>query len=124
MPESTADTGISGTEQAAFSGSDEFLTGSGQARIVTTENGGDALRLSGIEVQDLPGLHVALSAAEAVNSDTDFLGADKIILGPVTPGSGEQDYPIPEGFDAGNYPTVVIWSRPFGIVVAKASLQK
>ncbi len=122
ISESAPDAGFSGTVQATFSGVDGFLTGTGQARIVKTENGRHALRLSGIEVQDLPGLHVALLTAEAASNDIDFLGADQIVLGPVKPGSGDQEFLVPEGVNIADYPSMVIWSRPFGLIVARAEM--
>ena len=62
-------------------------------------------------------------AANAADSDFDFLGADQIVLGPLRTAPGDQDYQIPAGVDVAEFPTVIIWSRPFGLLVAKASLE-
>jgi hypothetical protein len=108
--------------QGSFTGVDTFLTGSGEARIVRTEDGKHALLLSELSLPDLPDLHLALVAADGVSSDDDFLTADQVDLGPVGTMAGEQQFAIPDGVEISGYPTVAIWSRPFGILVARANL--
>ena len=117
-PEVTEVTALKGT----FAGVDTFLTGSGEVSLVRTEDGKDALRISDLSVADLPGLHLALVAAETLESDADLLAADQISLGPIKAGSDDQDYPLPKGTNVGDYPNIVVWSRPFGLLVARAKL--
>ena len=110
------------TLQGTLAGVDDFLIGSGQVRVIQAADGKDMLRVSELSVQDLPDLQIAMVAANAADGDFDFLGADQIVLGPIKPGSGDQDYQISEGVDVAEFPTVIIWSRPFGLIVAKAEL--
>ena len=117
-PEVTEVTALKGT----FAGVDTFLTGSGEVSLVRTEDGKDALRISNFSVADLPGLHLALVAAETLDSDADLLTADQISLGPIKAGSDDQDYPLPQGIQFADYPNAVVWSRPFGLLVARAEL--
>ena len=122
-PEEASTAGRVETLQGTLTGVDDFLIGSGQVRIIQAADGKDMLRISELSVQDLPDLQIAIVAANAADGDFDFLGADQVALGAVRTAPGDQDYQIPEGINVAEFPTVIIWSRPFGLLVAKASLE-
>ena len=45
-----------------------------------------------------------------------------IDLGKLRAFRGSQKYPIPEGVDLKNYPSVVIWCAEFGVLISPADL--
>ena len=44
-------------------------------------------------------------------------------LGPLQAFAGTQGYAIPTGVDLGLYPTVVVWSTHFNVLISSAALR-
>lgn len=74
------------------------------------------------EVAPGPGFHVYLVPKEKIRSSEDLGNAMFIDLGPLRAFKGSQRYEIPIGLTLSHYPTVVIWSERFGILIAPADL--
>ena len=107
---------------STLSGVDKFLDGKGKAGVFVNSEGRPSVRFTDFSVPDLPGLQIVLVASDNVKSGDDILAADAVLVGPLESISGDQDYPLPEGIDIADYPTIAVWSRPYGLLVAQAKL--
>ena len=69
-----------------------------------------------------PAFHVYLVPHRQVRESADVKGTMYIDLGKLRAFSGSQNYPIPDGVDLDNYPSVVIWCAEFGVLISPADL--
>ncbi len=120
MPEDMA------TAQVVSSGSlrdgDRFHLGSGQATIYSVPEGGHLLRLENIDVTNGPALVVLLSAHPDPTTRDELKGADYIELAKLKGNRGSQNYELPEGSDASQWQSVVIYCKPFHVIFSVAPL--
>ena len=69
-----------------------------------------------------PAFHVYLVPHLQVRESVDVRGTMYVDLGKLRAFSGSQNYPIPDGVDLNNYPSVVIWCAEFGVLISPADL--
>jgi hypothetical protein len=74
------------------------------------------------EVGPGPKYHVYLVPNEKVRADKQVEGSKFVDLGRLRSFKGSQRYPVPEGIDLKNYPSVVIWCEQFGVLISPADL--
>ena len=74
------------------------------------------------EVGPGPAFHVYLAPNAQIRTSSDVKGTMYIDLGKLRAFRGSQNYPIPEGVDLKNYPSVVIWCAEFGVLISPADL--
>lgn len=75
------------------------------------------------EVGPGPKYHVYLVAKPEVRRSSDLTGANFVDLGRLRSFRGSQRYPIPEGIDLKQYPSVVIWCETFSVLISPADLR-
>ena len=124
MPEAMAE--AMATAQIVSSGSlrdgDRFHLGSGQATIYSVPEGGHLLRLEDIDVTNGPALVVLLSAHPDPTTRDELKSADYIELAKLKGNRGSQNYELPEGSDASQWKSVVIYCKPFHVIFSVAPL--
>ncbi len=98
-----------------FVGADEFHFGSGQARIVETDDG-FVLRFEDFSVLNGPDLHVYLSPSP------DGYAEDAVDLGALRATDGSFNVDLPAELDLDAVASVVIWCEPFAVQFAHAAL--
>ena len=81
-----------------------------------------ALHEEDFEVGPGPAFHVYLAPNAQIRTSSDVKGTMYIDLGKLRAFRGSQKYPIPEGVDLKNYPSVVIWCAEFGVLISPADL--
>ena len=69
-----------------------------------------------------PAFHVYLVPHQQIRESSDVRGTMYVDLGKLRAFSGSQNYPIPDGVDLNNYPSVVIWCAEFGVLISPADL--
>ena len=74
------------------------------------------------EVGPGPAFHVYLAPNAQIRTSSDVKETMYIDLGKLRAFRGSQNYPIPEGVDLKNYPSVVIWCAEFGVLISPADL--
>jgi hypothetical protein len=74
------------------------------------------------EVGPGPKYHVYLVPNAKVRADKQVEGSKFVDLGRLRSFKGSQRYPVPEGIDLKNYPSVVIWCEQFGVLISPADL--
>lgn len=74
------------------------------------------------EVGPGPAYHVYLVPKAEIRASADLGEAMYIDLGRLRAFEGSQRYPIPEGVDVANYPSVVIWCERFSVLISPADL--
>jgi hypothetical protein len=74
------------------------------------------------EVGPGPKYHVYLVPRANVRDEARVKDANPIDLGRLRAFAGSQRYPIPDGVDLKNYPSVVIWCEAFGVLISPADL--
>ncbi len=121
MPEAMAAAQI--VSSGSLRGADRFHLGSGQATIYSVPEGGHLLRLENIDVTNGPALVVLLSAHPAPVSRDELKGADYIELAKLKGNRGSQNYELPEGADASQWKSVVIYCKPFHVLFSVAPLR-
>ena len=94
--------------------------GRGRALVYRAGTGEMLLRFEEFYVLNGPDLRVYMVRAPVVKSRADV--RDYIELGKLKGNRGDQNYPLPPGFDLTAYRSVVIWCHPFGVAFASASL--
>jgi len=75
------------------------------------------------EVGPGPRFHVYLVDRPDVRSKADFLASRRVDLGRLHAFAGSQIYPIPRGPAPGDYRSVVIWCKEFGVLISPATLR-
>lgn len=74
------------------------------------------------EVGPGPAYHVYLVPKATIRSSADLGEAMYIDLGRLRAFEGSQRYPIPQGVDVSDYPSVVIWCERFSVLISPADL--
>jgi len=74
------------------------------------------------EVGPGPKYHVYLVPNANVREEKQVEKSKFIDLGRLRAFKGSQRYPVPEGIDLKNYPSVVIWCEQFGVLISPADL--
>lgn len=69
-----------------------------------------------------PAYHVYLAPKAAIRSSADLDEAMYVDLGGLRAFEGSQRYPIPDGVDVAEYPSVVIWCERFSVLISPADL--
>ena len=70
-----------------------------------------------------PDYHVYLVPQDTVRASGDVRDTMYIDLGQLRAFEGSQRYPIPDGVDLANYPSVVIWCETFSVLISPADLK-
>ena len=112
-----------GLKQGEFTDADRFHQGSGQATIYRLPDGSHVLRLENLDVTNGPDLRVILSPSPDPQSSAEVKGQGYIELDKLKGNRGNQNYPIPAGFDVNPIQSVVIYCKPFRVIFSVASLQ-
>ena len=120
MPEAMAAAQI--VSSGPLRGADRFHLGSGQATIYSVPEGGHVLRLENLDVTNGPALVVLLSAHPDPKSRDELNGAHYIELAKLKGNRGNQNYDLPEGSDASQWKSVVIYCKPFHVIFSVAPL--
>jgi hypothetical protein len=102
-------------KKGVWSGADDFHFGSGDASLVETDDG-LVLSLDDFSVQNGPDLFVYVS------SDPDGWNEEAVNLGALKATDGSFSYEIPEGIDANDIASAVVWCKAFGVLFAAAPL--
>jgi len=103
-----------------FRDADNVHQGSGTGTVYRLEDGSAVLRLEDFEVTNGPDLHVLLVPDSNPGSREDVLGY--LDLGSLKGNIGDQNYPIPDDVDIGEYGSVVIYCQPFHVIFSVATL--
>ena len=111
-------------KQGAFTDADRFHKGSGQATIYQLPDGSHVLRLENLDVTNGPDLRVILSPSQNPESSGEVKGQGYVELDKLKGNKGNQNYPIPTGFDVATIQSVVIYCKPFKVIFSVASLQQ
>lgn len=74
------------------------------------------------EVGPGPAYHVYLVPKPSIRASGDVRGTMYVDLGGLRAFKGSQRYPIPEGVDLADYPSVVIWCEAFSVLISPADL--
>lgn len=77
----------------------------------------------GFEVGPGPGYRLYLVPLAEVGPDTRVDETLFIDLGPLQGFAGVQAYALPAGLDLADYPSVVVWSTHFNVLISAAALQ-
>ena len=93
----------------------------GTARVVRLADGQVIVRLEGFETSNGPALYVYLSANPADGEDALF-DDDYVDLGPLKGNIGDQNYVVPDGVEAADWASVVIWCDRFSVSFGAADL--
>ena len=86
---------------------------SGTVRIIESEEG-TIIRFENFETINGPGLNLYLSK--------DLEASEYIDLGPIRGSRGNINYVVPEGIDIREYPYILHWCVPFGILFNYANI--
>ena len=103
-----------------FRDGDSFHKGSGTATIYRAPDGKHLLRLEDFRVTNGPDLRVLLVPASDPQGRDDVQGY--LELGKLKGNMGNQNYFLPDGEDATDYHSVVIFCYPFKVVFTVATL--
>lgn len=76
----------------------------------------------GFKVGPGPKFHVYLVPAKQVRASSDVKDTMYVDLGRLRAFEGSQNYPIPDGVDLAQYPSVVIWCEQFDVLISPADL--
>ena len=112
-----------GLKRGEFTDADRFHQGSGQATIYQLPDGSHVLRLENLDVTNGPDLRVILSPSPNPQSSAEVKGQGYVELDKLKGNRGNQNYPIPAGFDVDPIQSVVIYCKPFRVIFSIASLQ-
>ncbi|MBT4711129.1 MAG: hypothetical protein HOB82_06340 [Alphaproteobacteria bacterium] len=102
-------------------GADALHPASGDATVFDLGGENFALRIADGDIAIGPGLHVYLVNARAPESADHIISVGFLDLGPLKAHLGSHNYPLPGG--VGAYRSVVIYSQPFDVIFAVASIQ-
>lgn len=69
-----------------------------------------------------PKYHVYLVPRQSIRESDDVKGTMYVDLGQLRAFAGSQRYPIPDGVDLTQYPSVVIWCEAFSVLISPADL--
>jgi hypothetical protein len=74
------------------------------------------------EVGPGPAYHVYLVPKASIRSSGDLGAAMYVDLGGLRAFKGSQRYPIPDGVNLADYPSVIIWCERFSVLISPADL--
>jgi hypothetical protein len=74
------------------------------------------------EVGPGPGYRLYLVPLAEIGSETRVDETMFVDLGPLQGFAGEQEYAVPAGLDLADYPSAVVWSTHFNVLISPASL--
>lgn len=97
----------------------------GTASIYRLPDGTHQLAIAGLETTSGPDVHVWLSAGPVVEGRDGWFTAaehEHLDLGGIKGNRGDQVYPLPEGTDPSQWPTVDLWCVAFGVSFGAAAL--
>ncbi len=106
--------------QGQFQDADEVHTGTGTAIIYQRPDGSYLLTFEDFEVCCGPELYVFLANNPAPTGHEDL--GDYLELSSLQASSGNQEYEIPAGTDLSETGSVVIYCKPFQVIISTASL--
>jgi hypothetical protein len=69
-----------------------------------------------------PAFKVYLVPKQMIRESADVVDTMYVDLGPLRAFEGSQRYPVPDGVDLANYPSVVIWCETFSVLISPADL--
>lgn len=69
-----------------------------------------------------PAYHVYLVPKARIRSEADMKDVMYVDLGRLRSFKGSQRYPIPDGVDLKNYPSVIVWCERFAVLISPADL--
>lgn len=75
------------------------------------------------EVGPGPKFHVYLVPKAPVTPDDDVAASMYVDLGRLRAFKGSQNFPIPEGVNLADYPSVIVWCERFGVLISPAALE-
>lgn len=75
------------------------------------------------EVGPGPAFHVYLVPKSSIRSSSEMKDVMYVDLGRLRSFKGSQRYPIPDGINLKNYPSVIIWCERFGVLISPADLK-
>jgi Electron transfer DM13 len=75
------------------------------------------------EVGPGPAFHVYLVPKASIRSSSDMKDVMYVDLGRLRSFKGSQRYPIPDGVNLKDYPSVIIWCERFGVLISPADLK-
>jgi hypothetical protein len=75
------------------------------------------------EVGPGPAFHVYLVPKAAIRSSSDMQNVMYVDLGRLRSFKGSQRYPVPDGVNLKDYPSVIIWCERFGVLISPADLK-
>jgi hypothetical protein len=75
------------------------------------------------EVGPGPAYHVYLVPKATIRSSSDMKDVMYVDLGRLRSFKGSQRYPIPDGVNLKDYPSVIIWCERFGVLISPADLK-
>ncbi len=96
-------------------------TGSGTATFVSMADGSHLLSFREFTVCCGPELYVYFSSNPNPTSKADL--GTTVNLSPLLATEGDQDYVVPASVDLGQVNSLVIWCRPFEVIISSASLE-
>lgn len=97
----------------------------GTASIYRLPDGTHQLAIAGLETTNGPDVHLWLSAGPVVEGRDGWFTAaehEHLDLGEIKGNRGDQVYPLPEGVDPSQWPTVDLWCVSFGVSFGAAAL--
>ncbi len=103
-----------------FRDADANHHGTGTATIYQLDDGSTLLRFEDFEVTNGPDLHVYLVPHDSPTASADLDGY--VDLGSLKGNIGDQNYEIPDGIDASEFGSVVIYCVPFHVFFSIAPL--
>ena len=108
--------------RGAFKDADAVHKGSGDAIIYRAPDGSHLLRFENFRVTNGPALVVYLAKHANPMSADDVADGGFVDLGKLKGNVGNQNYPIPDTVNLGEYGSAVIWCELFGVLFSPAAL--
>ena len=105
----------------ALAGADSLHPASGDVTVFDLGGNKFALRIADGDIGVGPGLHVYLVNTRTPESVEHIRAVGFLDLGPLRANLGSHNYPLPDG--PGAYRSVVIYSQPFDVIFAVASIR-
>ena len=93
-------------------------SGTGDAGIFQNPDGSLVLRFENFDIQNGPDLEVYL----VPGPDQTSLADGSVHLGALKGNIGNQNYPLPAGFEPAEFRTAAIWCKAFGVLFSPAAL--
>jgi len=103
---------------------DPIHWGKGEVTVYQDKAGDKVVYLhENFEVGPGPRFHVYLVDRADVRSKADFVGSQRVDLGRLHAFKGSQIYPVLRTTVPGDYKSVVIWCKEFGVLISPATLR-